>query len=58
MPVTKDGIYALNRTNPDLYYEVIDSDPEEPIYGGIAEVFHQLHCLVRPLVLRARANAI
>ncbi|OAA75610.1 hypothetical protein LEL_07598 [Akanthomyces lecanii RCEF 1005] len=45
MPVSKEGIYALNRTDPDLYYEVIGSDPEEPTYGAIAEVFHQLHCL-------------
>ncbi|PMB68602.1 hypothetical protein BM221_005182 [Beauveria bassiana] len=47
MPVSKEGIYALNKTNPDLYLEVIGSDPEEPTYGAIAEVFHQLHCLVR-----------
>ncbi|KAM3514932.1 hypothetical protein MY11210_001410 [Beauveria gryllotalpidicola] len=45
MPVSKEGIHALNRTNPDLYYEVIGSDPEKPTYGAIAEVFHQLHCL-------------
>ncbi|TQV93104.1 tat pathway signal sequence [Cordyceps javanica] len=45
MPVSKEGIYALNKTNPDLYYEVIGSDPAEPTYGGIPEVFHQLHCL-------------
>lgn len=49
IPVTKEGVYALNRTDPDLYMEVIGSDPKEPIYGAIAEVFHQLHCLVRPL---------
>ncbi|EGX94862.1 hypothetical protein CCM_03133 [Cordyceps militaris CM01] len=45
MPVSRAGIYALNKTDPDLYYEVVGSDPEEPTYGAIAEVFHQLHCL-------------
>ncbi|KAJ2966445.1 hypothetical protein NQ176_g10147 [Zarea fungicola] len=45
IPVTKEGVYALNRTDPDLYMEVMGSDPKEPIYGAIAEVFHQLHCL-------------
>lgn len=47
LAVDTEGLRLLNRTNPEDFYPLNGSDPANPTYGGVAEVFHQLHCLVR-----------
>lgn len=47
MPVSDAGIAALNKTHQGgEHIQIVDSDPSNPTYGSIVEVFHQLHCLV------------
>lgn len=43
--LTVEDAAKINRTEPERLIETIDSDPENPTYGGMLEVFHQLHCL-------------
>jgi hypothetical protein len=46
IPITDAGIAALNKTDKGEYVEAVGSDPNNPTYVGVVEVFHQLHCLV------------
>ncbi|KAK2616559.1 hypothetical protein QQS21_000602 [Conoideocrella luteorostrata] len=39
------GVEALNQTQAGRHVEIIGSDPANPRYGAVPEVFHQLHCL-------------
>ncbi|KAK5661913.1 hypothetical protein OQA88_10022 [Cercophora sp. LCS_1] len=45
VPVTREGIIALNKTDKGPHVEAYGSDPNNPTYGSIVEVFHQIHCL-------------
>lgn len=42
------GVAALNQTHAGRHAQVKGSDPAHPEFGATIEVFHQLHCLVRP----------
>lgn len=43
--VKYDGLVALNKTHTQIV-QVEGSDPNDPTYAGVLEVFHQMHCLV------------
>ncbi|RAL04921.1 oxidase ustYa family protein [Aspergillus ibericus CBS 121593] len=44
--VSAEGIAALNKTHRGPHVTIkSDADDEEPKYGALVEVFHQLHCL-------------
>ncbi|KAK3180624.1 hypothetical protein K4F52_007974 [Lecanicillium sp. MT-2017a] len=42
----QSDLLKLNKTDYDSYIQVVGSTPSDPVYAGILEVFHQLHCLV------------
>jgi hypothetical protein len=44
--VDSEIIKGLNKTEAK-HVQVIGSDPNNPTYAAMVEVFHQLHCLVR-----------
>lgn len=46
LPIDGAGIEALNQSQQGRHVEVFGSDPANPKYGALLEVFHQLHCLV------------
>jgi hypothetical protein len=46
IPIKGAGISALNKTEKGEHVQAVGSDPNDPTYVGIVEVFHQLHCLV------------
>ncbi|KAK3196268.1 hypothetical protein K4F52_000648 [Lecanicillium sp. MT-2017a] len=45
IPIDRNGIAALNKSNIVNPTEIIGSDPNHPTYAAQVEVFHQLHCL-------------
>ena len=45
--VDDEIVKDLNKTEAK-HVEIIGSDPNKPTYAAMVEVFHQLHCLVRP----------
>ncbi|TQS33910.1 hypothetical protein Golomagni_05730 [Golovinomyces magnicellulatus] len=43
--LTAEDAAKINRSEPERYIETLDSKPENPTYGSMLEVFHQIHCL-------------